>query len=365
MILVTIAQAAELLDVDPAGPLDTARIELGGFVEPQFVYTDHQRYPETNGELGFSIAQARVQLAAELRQDRRFVVRTQIGLELMPEARLKDAWVEIGPGRALRLRGGQMTAPVSRSGMVPDGALLFGERAETATLTNQRELGAMLVSELGDDHLEVEAAVFNGEGENRTANVDARLMYAGRVVISPWGGPGTTTELLDPEKRPTLSIGGSAYANMMGEVGAREAHSGLGVEVFGHAGPLTAQVEARWTWIDIENVDLIDSTGRGFYAQVGCFLEPLPVVGRHLAFVGRVEQLDPYDPFAAHVPLTGPEDTAQKRSTLSAGLGIYAGRPLFNTVRDLRAIVYWNLRQELEGMPYDNDGLVVATHFGF
>lgn len=359
------AHAVELLNVDPEGPLDHTTVNLGGFVQPRFTFMQPNEEPAIPGELGFSLTRARLEFAADFWKEGGFQVRTMLGVEFMPEARLKDAWVEIGPGGYARLRAGQMKPPTSRTSIVSDTAILFGDRPELADYDHDREIGVMLLSNLGSRNLvELQAGAFDGEGANRLSNVDDTLLYAGRVVVSPFGGPGTVGELLDPDVPATVSIGATGFANMMGDEGVREMYSGLGGELFGHVGPVTAQGEFRMTWVDWEDVNIVDSTAYGGYGQVGCFLTPVPVVGKHLAVIGRFEQLDPYVP-ASEVPLTGPADDAQERRTIAAGLGVYAGKPLFRTVRDLRAFVYWNFRQENEGQSYDNDGLIVASHFGF
>ena len=48
----------------------------------------------------------------------------------------------------------------------------------------------MLFGFLPEHRLEWALASFNGEGANRLGNVNRKMLWVGRIAVSPLGGPG-------------------------------------------------------------------------------------------------------------------------------------------------------------------------------
>lgn len=368
------AWAAEVIDrVDPdsqGAGFDRTRIRVGGFVQPRFVSTQEDEAAGVPGELGFQVARARLEFTTLRSQSAdpdglRAQVRTTTTIELMPEARLVDAFVDLSARPLLALRVGQFKTPTSRTLLVSDKDTALPERAGLDDLGPRRQIGAMLHGADPDNILEYGVGAFNGEGTNRLGNVNRKVLTAARVAISPWGGPGTTSELLDPEVPATATLGYAIYTNVDGPEGAEEATLSHNGELFAHYRWISLQSELLWRFTDWQPVELADSHSLAWYAQAASFVPGVPWADEHLALLGRIEQTDPFIAIGPTVPLVGPTDPAQGRQVVTAGLGLYASDPWFKRAQDLRLQLLYSVRSEREDRPYDDDQLVVAGHMSF
>jgi hypothetical protein len=80
---------------------------------------------------------------------------------------------------------------------------------------------------------------------------------------------------------------------------------------------------------------------------------------------GFVTRIGGSKPIQVDVPLAGPTDPAQKHRKIGLGAQVYLGAPLLESPHDIRVGVFYNIISELEDQTFDNDELVVATHFAF
>jgi hypothetical protein len=77
-----------------------------------------------------------------------------------------------------------------------------------------------------------------------------------------------------------------------------------------------------------------------------------------------VEQGDAYKP-TADIPPAGPLDPAQATRRVTAGLGFFAGKPMFRLVQDLRFVASYTVKQELEDLPLNNDEFNLSMNLNF
>lgn len=352
------AYAVDVVSGRPdSGPWEAVQVRVGGFVQPRFDIEQADDAAGVDGDIGFSVSQARFEFGGDLEgaAGSRLDAGWLLSVELMPEARLNDAYVDLGvAGVPVSVRLGQLKAPTGRAFLTSDKYSLFPELAEMVEWIPTRDIGAMLHSTLGRNHVEAELGVFNGEGTNRLSNVNRHFLYAGRLVISPLGGPGTGRELIrDNDRLPRFSLGGSVHRNVIGDVGLEEGALGLDGEFFLHWRWVNVQSEVIWRSVDYQDIAVSDYVQRGWYAQMGTFVAGVPWFQDHVALMGRVEQGDSL--FAAGVPAAGPTDPTQASRSIAFGGGLYAGRPWYSDVSDLRLVVTYTLKEELEGFPIDDD----------
>lgn len=380
VLLVGAAHAVPLIDRDleEAG-FSHVRAELGGFIQPRFRWTPDDPDANLNGQIGFNVQRARLSQSVELTgapigasSHWKFSVREGLSIELSPEPVLQDAFINVGIGTEFQITAGQFKAPVHRAILAGDQNNLFPDRNQITTWVPEREIGVMLHGWWGERVIEWQVAAFDGEGKNRVGNVNKKLMYAGRVAFSPLGSPGTNFEILKDWRpdgqeriRPTFTVGYSFFQNTTGSVGTQQASLGHNVEFFFHYRPLTVMSEVFYRTSDFEAVEVADDHQLGGYVQAGMFLAGVPWAKDHIAVMGRFEQGDPFIPNGADVPPTGPTDPNQGSRRESVGLGIYANEPLFRFVQDLRLVVSYTFRQELEGFDLKNDELNVSSTLSF
>lgn len=378
LAMATPALGYEVLDKELDGrAFSRVRLNLGGFVQPRFRWVPEDTEANTIGDLGFSVQRARFELVGELLppedQLLGFSILQQLSLELTIVPRLEDAFVDLGFGTLVRLRAGQFKVPAHRAILVSDAHNLFPDRSQIINWVPERDIGASLHGYWGKRFIEYEVGVFNGEGKNQPANQNRKFLYAGRIVFSPWGAPGAQREiLLDWQAdghaayaRPYVSVGYAVHQKVLRTSGNEEASIGHNVEGFLHWRFLTVQSEFFWRFIDAENVSVADYNQIGWYVQFGAFLYGVPWAQRHLALMGRIEQGDPFMPQQVDLPPASANDATQAQRNISVGLGLYAGEPLFRFVQDLRLVVTYTVRQELEGFAAANNELNVSANLTF
>lgn len=385
LLLAGPAAAVEVLDTQPKGAFDRAVLDIGGFLQPRYVQVPEDPVAGTTGEKSLALRRARLEIVGDLSDQRAdggagFGVRSKLSIETMPEARLVDAYVDVRARPALQVRAGQFKAPTGRSWMVSDRRTLFAERGEITALYPGRQMGAMLHGRAPENRVEYGLGVFNGEGTNRLANVNDRFMFAGRVVVSPLGGPGTVAgELLAPDAPMTVSAGYSSFFNVTGPEGQEQATIGHNAEAFFHWRWVSVQGEYLWRFTDWEDATLADYNSGGYYAQLGSFVPGVPWAEEHLAVLYKFQELDELDPIDKLAPPSSPEDPAIARRTHSMGLGYYVGAPYFDAIHTLRVQLEYTIKQELEAADgtrfggaaadaptaYDNNELLVAAHLTF
>ncbi|MCB9742675.1 MAG: hypothetical protein H6740_08750 [Alphaproteobacteria bacterium] len=370
LLLSAPASAIELERSEGVGSFDFVKADLGGFIQPRYTWSPDDPDADTLGESGFTVRRARAEFSGVLGNKGEgiegFTVRHKISFELMPEARLVDAYLDLRFLDPVQLRIGQFKAPTNRSFLTSDRYTLFPDRGEIVDLVPQRQMGVALQGKLGKNVLRYELGVFNGEGTNRLGNVNRKFLYAGRVELSPFGAPATRNELLGPEVETVLTFGYSVNFNVIGPELQEEASIQHNVDAYLHWRWITAQGELLYGITDWQDVNIEDFHEFGWYGQAGVFMAGVPWAEEHLALLGRVEQVDPFVAGeGSTTSLTGAADPAQNRRSYAMGLGFYAGEPFFDAAQDLRFTATYEIKTELEGLSYDNNELLIGAHISF
>ena len=349
----------------PAQGFETVKLTVGGFVQPRFTRIPSDSDAATSGTIGFSVRRVRLENTVSFQAQQGVDLTSKISLELMPEARLVDAYIDAGMHSLFNIRFGQQKSGSNRSLMISDKQTLFPERGALQELVPRREMGLTVHGLTDSGWIAYSLGVFNGEGTNRLANVNRKMMGVGRVVLSPIGSPGTTTELMNPDDPTTVSLGYAFHINQVGPEGQQEGTYGHNAEAFAHWKWMTLQAEYLYRNIDWEDTSIADYTQGGWYVQLGSFVPGTAWTQQHLALLLRVEEIDEFEAINSTIPLVGPTDPAQRRRNLSVGFGLYAGKPWFAQAQDLRIQLVYTNRSELENLTYDDDEVTIAAHLTF
>ncbi len=375
------ARAATVLDLKPEKGWDRIVLDVGGFLQPKFSWSPTDEGAGSAGTFGFGVRRARLETSAafirNIDDKTQFAIRPKFSVEFAPEPSLKDVFVDLSIGTPFHIRVGQHKFPTNRAILCSETKTLFNERAFWTSVLPERDIGVMVGGSILRNFLEYDFAFGNGEGVNQPSNVNRKFLIAGRVAISPLGGPGAGDELLahsgdpwkpDPDKQlwvPSLTAGYSIHHNVKGPVGQEEALIGHNIEFWLHWRWITLQAEWFYKLTDFEAQSIADSHATGFYAQLGSFIPMVPWAQDHVALLFRLEQGDTFVPDPGFdVPLNGPTDPSQAVRRITFGAGFYAGKPLFKGIGDLRVTLTYSVKQELEGQNYDNDELLLAIHMG-
>jgi len=158
---------------------------------------------------------------------------------------------------------GQFRVPFSLESLLSSAILETTERSRVVNAA-RRDIGAQVEWRI-PERVVVQAAVVNGEGPNRAANLDNRMAYFARAVVTPVKG---------------LDVGG-AFAGYNDS-------TGTDVQAVYRATRWTARAEYIW-----EHNRRTDVHTTGWYALAGYSAIP-----QRLQVVGRVEQFDPSDQVA-------------------------------------------------------------------
>jgi phosphate-selective porin OprO/OprP len=105
-------------------------------------------------------------------------------------ANVQDAYLDLKPSKALRLRAGKYKAPFGLERMQSGTQLFFVERALPTQLTPNRDIGLQLHGELLGGALNYAVGAFNGspDGVSIDANTDNSMDLVGRVFSQPFKG---------------------------------------------------------------------------------------------------------------------------------------------------------------------------------
>jgi phosphate-selective porin OprO and OprP len=114
------------------------------------------------------------------------------------DAELMDAFIDVRPSSALRVRLGKFKPPVGLERLQPAVATAFVERALPNALVPNRDLGVQVSGELGSGVLAYAAGVFNGapDGGNLDGDLGSGKDLAGRVFVSPFKPGGSVLKNL-------------------------------------------------------------------------------------------------------------------------------------------------------------------------
>ena len=270
----------------------TFSIRLG--FQSQFRFEASNSSDETR-DASFVMRQARPQ------------VRGNVGLPwiryfIQPElaggnARLLDIELDARPVNAIGLRVGQFVTPFSRTFLTPVPRLQFPDfSVANDYFRTDRDTGAMLYGTPFGDRFEYYAAVFNGNGINKGANDDKKMLYEGRLVVNPLGRFDYDEVPALAARRPFgFSLGVNAYraeqartttvADKTVVTGDTDRNTTVGAELVLRWSRLAMQAEVYWRKGTDKNGDY---KARGGYAQASVM-----VIDRRLELAGRFSLLDP------------------------------------------------------------------------
>lgn len=358
------------------GPFGRLKVGVGGFFQPRFKYVFPDADLPTDPETTIYVQRMRLEFKGDLlaRGDGKFgfSLHNKFSVELSPTPELKDAYVDFSFGDLIQFRVGQFKVPVHRGNLTSDSATMFPDRDAFAKWGPDRDIGAQFFGFYGKHIVDWEAGVWGGDGSNVTKDVNPGMMYAGRIVFSPLGGPGTKAEVLRDagennkkgQQLPTFSLGYSASYAVQGAKDAvthtlaHNAEAMIAYRFF--------TVNGEYT---LRTIDAVDAAGSdfkqsGFYVSAAVFPMGVPWAQDHLAVLARVEQGDAKitDGDPGEIP-AGDGGQAFRKSTI--GLGIYANKPMFKTIHDLRAVFAYALKQETEGPKLDNDEISLSMNASF
>jgi phosphate-selective porin OprO/OprP len=170
-------------------------IKLRGYLQADSrIYLNGTERPGSNA---FFLRRARPLLEGTLFGAFDFRLLTDFG---QGTATIQDAYLDIHPWRALRLRAGKFKPPVGLERLQSATQTLFIERALPTALVPNRDIGLQVHGELLEGSLTYALGAFNGvpDGGSADANSDNSFDLAGRV----YGYPLRRTEL-----RPLQGLG--------------------------------------------------------------------------------------------------------------------------------------------------------------
>ena len=205
-VLLHVAVAVSANAQDPGAEASQARQQFE--LQPRgYVQFDWRGYPDWtvapgSGRLDFNTVEIRRLRAGVDGQWRRLSF--EFGIDPMDDfdgALIKDAYVQVGVSRALRIRGGQFKLPGGREYGMSATSLNFMERSGFAQATGTgRDMGVMATGRIRR-RIDYEAGVFAGDGVGR--NSRAGFTTAGRIV---WNGRNDLTFAASASEGRTVAV---------------------------------------------------------------------------------------------------------------------------------------------------------------
>jgi hypothetical protein len=357
-----------------AVPEDAWTMRLGGYVQSQ--YRLRQNSAAANDEDGFRLARVRLTATGEgtLGEWRASAF---IEAELQPTFQLADAYASLS--RPLPNKGvitfdvGQTRVPISRQQMISDSRLSFVDKAQFAVpatgvpqVAPDRDLGARLWFVPSGLPVRVIAGAFNGEGKNQIQNINESYLYAGRVEVTPFGGPTQPYAESAFASEPWLSAALSVGHNKLTPGEYRENRTILGGDIAGAYRGISGSFEyitAKYRFSgDPANLPGPDYNAQGWVAQLAYLLpvELPPAKHSRLEVGARVEEVDRND--AVPIPLLG--DPAQSIRAFTGVMSVYMRQ------HSLKAQLAFSHYEEVETLTstmtdavFDNDQVLLQITY--
>lgn len=295
-----------------------ASLTLGGLLQVQFEDGDRgdSRFPAT-GEDRFYLRRARLSATGTFAEQFDFRLEFDLAGTLGStnglRAQMTDGYVNWSRYAGAQIRAGQFKTPFGFEQLYADPRLLTIERSlANDRLTLNRQLGAQLWGDLLDKRLSYAVGVFNGNGVNNSANDNGKLLWAGRLVATPWkgnlfGGPaswaigGNYFESEDTAlSLPDLNLDSTPTTADKDNLFTGKRH-GYGVDSQLETGPFSLWVEYLQNHLeptDARPFSRFDADG--WYAQAGVFLVP-----KKLQLVAKYETFDPSTRVSSNEVSTG------------------------------------------------------------
>ncbi len=342
-------------------------MHIGGYIQPQFRM--RQNSPAPFDEDGFRFARARLIAVADGKLGE-LVTSAFVEAEVQPTFTLSDAYVTLS--RPLPKQGvltidmGQTRVPLSRQQMISDSRLSFVDKAQLATIAPDKDLGARLWFVPSGLPVRVIAGAFNGEGKNQIQNINEGYLYAGRIEVTPFGGPTQPYAESSFAKEPWISAAVSVGHNKLSPGDYRENRLILGADVSGSYHGISGSfeyltVKYRFSG-DPMKLPGPDYNGQGWVAQLAYLLpvELPPANNTRLEIGARVEEIDRNDT----VPIPQLGDPAQSVREYTGVFSVYMRQHL------LKAQLAFNHFEEVETLTstmtdatFPNDQLMLQVTY--
>jgi hypothetical protein len=173
--------AIEVTAQEKATRPETASVRWSGYIQVRETYRD-------GVGLTTSINRTRLSAAGSAAEDVTWRVQGEFRTGSVGTGRasvsLQDAYVRYGPG-ALGVQAGQFKTPFAREFILSLADIETADRAVAVdSFAPRRDIGVMADYDLGGGAL-VMLGVFNGEGQNLTANADSNLLVVARAAGRP------------------------------------------------------------------------------------------------------------------------------------------------------------------------------------
>lgn len=365
LALVLVARVAHADDgVDSNGEPWTFR--PGGYIQPQFRL--RQNSDANVDEDGFRFARVRLSGTADGKAGN-LDLKAYVEAELQPTFVLADAFATVS--RKLSSKGvlavdaGQMRVPISRQQLMSDSRLSFVDKAQLATIAPDRDLGTRVTFVTPGAPVRVYAGMFNGEGKNQIQNINESYLYAGRVEVTPVGGPTQPYEE-SAFKHTWISIAGSVGYNKLSPGDYHENVRYLGGDVAGAWNGISGSFEI----LSVKHAYRGDEakfpgpeySALGWVAQAA-YLLPLelpPLKETRLEVGARIEEIDRNDT----VPISTLGDPNQSQRIYTGVVSAFLKQHL------LKAQLAFSHIQEVEdrtatgtNATYDNDQLLLQITY--
>jgi hypothetical protein len=155
--------------------------KLGGYVQARETAQERVGLTATLNRARFSI-----EGALPSRFSYRFLVETEATTGRLTPANvsLREAIIRWSPG-SFALAAGQFKTPFSREYLVPVPALETPDFAAVVDSLAPKYDGGLMGEYAWGPFATLSAGVFNGEGQNATANRDSTVLLVGRLVVRP------------------------------------------------------------------------------------------------------------------------------------------------------------------------------------
>ena len=177
-LLVQAPLAGQYPPVSPSPPPDPSPVKLSGYIQAREVY-------QSNVGLTGSINRARLSASGGLVQGATWRVQGEFRTGSVGTGRasvsLQDAFIRYNPG-TWAVQAGQFKTPFTREFLVSLADIETADRATVVdSLAPKRDIG--LMAEYTYRQVGVWAGVFNGEGQNVTANTDSTVLGMARLAV--------------------------------------------------------------------------------------------------------------------------------------------------------------------------------------
>jgi hypothetical protein len=344
----------EVFNLD-APKIPKLSLSLYGWVQPRFTSQQSDERPGVNlsPNPAFTVQRARLGTIARLGKWGRAQFEIDVAKEF---TQALDAFVVLTPideeWATLNLQFGQFRVPFSRQNLLPSRTFQLPDVAYFVApkFLVDRDIGAMVSSELFKKRAKVSAGVFNGNdpGRGQAINSDPYFLFAARVEASPLGpAPRFEGDVrpLDERQNFLFTVGGGAMRTRFEDKHFYRSYYGVDAAAWWRGASIYGEFYYHTD-------DPIVATGAsasvkqiGVNGQVGYF-PPIPWVEEHLELVGRVEYIDP------NVSVKQPASDSGSRELDGANptwgyLGlVFGGNLFFDRGHDLKVQATYEIRNE-------------------